>query len=407
MTSPLLPSLPAPLGTVFLIAGEPSGDTLGARLMSALRQQHGAGVRFVGVGGPRMTEQGLESLFPMEELAVMGLFEILPKLPQLIRRVGDTAATIQRTQPDVLITIDAPDFSFPVVRRLKRPSFPVIHFVAPTVWAWRPGRAKVVAGLYDHLLCLLPFEPPYFEAVGLDATFIGHPVVEGPLGSADAGRFRQQFGLADADRPLVVLPGSRRVEVTRLLPIFREAVARLVERHPDLRPVVPTVPHVAGMVREAVSGWPGDPIVLVDEQAKYDAFKAAHAAIAASGTVALELSLSGTPTVVAYKVSWLTAMIMKRVILVDTVTLTNLITQDKVIAEYIQEACTPEALVAEAERLLTDDELRRRQVLAGQAVGQVLGLTGDTKPSQNSAAAVTRVVETWNLQRRAVTGPIG
>ncbi len=378
--------------TVFLVAGEPSGDALGARLMAALKRRYGEDTRFLGIGGPRMTEGGLETLFPMDELSVMGVFEILPRAIPLLRRVDDTVAAVHLCRPDAVVTIDAPAFSFRVARKLENRSFPLVHLVAPTVWAWRPGRARVIAGRYDHLLCLLPFEPRHFEPAGLEATFIGHPVVEGPLGTADGDRFRRRHGLSAADRPLLVLPGSRRGEVSRLLPVFGEAVADLVTRHPGLRPVVPTVRHVAETVRAAVAGWPGNPIVLEDEQAKYDAFKAGEAAIAASGTVALELSLSGTPTVVAYKVNWLTAQIVRRLLLVDTATLTNLILEDKVIPECIQERCTADALVVEVERLLTDAAARDRQLTAGRRVGQILGLAARTKPSDVAADTIARLL---------------
>lgn len=392
--------------TVFLVAGEPSGDALGGRLMAALKQRYGDDIRFLGVGGPRMIEHGLESLFPMDELSVMGVFEILPRAIPLLRRVDQTVAAVRRCRPDIVVTIDAPAFSFRVARKLKHRAFPLVHLVAPTVWAWRPGRARVIAGRYDHLLCLLPFEPPYFEAVGLGATFIGHPVVEGPLRTADAERFRRRYGLSEADRPLIVLPGSRRGEVLRLLPVFGEAVDHLVRRQADLRPIVPTVRHVAAAVRAAVAAWPGNPIVVEDEQAKYDAFKAGDAAIAASGTVALELSLSGTPTVVAYKVSWLTAQVVRRLLLVDTATLTNLILDDKVIPEHIQEHCTADALVGEVERLLADPAARQRQMAAGQRVGRILGLTGATTPSEVAADTIARLMEERWAGRRHPSGRV-
>src|SRR5690606_18985 len=211
---------------VFIVAGEPSGDALAAPLMRALRSR-APHISFFGVGGPLMTAEGLKSLFPMDELSVMGLFEVLPRLPRLLRRIDQTADAARRIAPDVFITVDAPDFSFRVARKLLGTAFPKIHYVAPSVWAWRPGRAKKIAALYDHLLTLLPFEPPYFEAEGLPANFVGHSVVESGANLGDGAAFRARGGIGDSERLLMLLPGSRRGEVTRHLPIFRGVVTEL------------------------------------------------------------------------------------------------------------------------------------------------------------------------------------
>ncbi len=329
---------------VFVIAGEPSGDNLGAALMAGLKELV-PGVVFDGVGGPRMEAEGLRSRFPMDELSVMGIAEVLPRYAHLMRRIKETAAAVVETQPDVLVTIDSPDFVFRVARRVKAASaVRIVHYVAPSVWAWRPGRARKVAGLVDQLLTLLPFEPPYFEAAGLRADFVGHPVVAEPVATeAEAAAFRAQAGIGEAPL-LMVLPGSRRGEVARLVGPFGETVRAVVAARPELRVVVPAAGPVAGMVREAVAGWPGAPVVVApdadrDGAEKRAAFRAADVALAASGTVSLELAASGTPMVIAYDMAWLSRQIIGRMLRVDTVTLVNLVSGTRLVPEFLGPRC--------------------------------------------------------------------
>jgi len=332
---------------IFLTAGESSGDAIGARLMAGLKQRTGGTVRFAGVGGPMMEGEGLQSLFAMEELSVMGFLEVLPHARRLKRRIAETAAAIDRAGPAALVTIDSPGFSKRVVDRLQDFVGPKIHYVAPTVWAWKPKRVHAFKQRYDRLLCLLPFEPPYFEAVGLDAPFVGHPVLESGADRGDGAGYRRARGLAD-DAPLVcVLPGSRRGEVRRLLPIFREAIARLHASRPGLAAALPTVRYLADEIEAAVADWPVPVEVVRDPRCKYDVMTAANAALAASGTVALELALARTPTVIAYRLNPLTYWAIDRMTSVDHVHLCNIMARREIVPERLQDRCRPDVLAGD------------------------------------------------------------
>ena len=375
---------------IFLVAGEPSGDVLGARLMRALKEETGGGVRFAGVGGPRMAAEGLDSLFPMSELTVMGLAEVLPRLPRLIRRIRQTARTAREMRPAAVVTIDAPDFSFRVAKRLKGAGIPLVHYVAPTVWAWRPGRARKIAPILDHLLTLLPFEPPYFEREGLSCDFVGHPVIESGADKGDGEAFRRSHGI-DPEAPVVcVLPGSRHSETSRLLPVFSETLRRLAETNPSVQVVVPAAQSVAGEVTAAAAAWPFPALVILDETGKYAAFAAADAALAASGTVSLELALAGTPTVIAYRVSPLSAWIGRRLIRVRFVSLANIVLDREVVPEFLQERCRPDLLAPALGDLLNDPEVRQRQIEGAREAVAQLGGDGPL-PSRRAARAVLSV----------------
>jgi len=379
---------------LFLIAGEPSGDVLGARLMAALKRLTGGNVRFAGIGGERMAAEGLETLVPQAELALFGVFELLPHLPNLLRRMDQTVAEIVRLKPDAVIGIDSPGFTVRVAKRVRKaaPSIPLIHYVAPTVWAWKPKRAKKYAELYDHLLVLLPFEPPYFEREGLPCTFVGHSVVESGAGQGDASRFRTAHGISPAKHVLAVLPGSRRGEVSRLLPVFRETVERLLPTHPNLVVVVPTVATVRDAVSAAVAAWPVQTIVVEGDAAKYDAFAASEVALAASGTVALELALSGLPAVIAYRLGRLTVALYRRFIKVKYVSLVNLMLDRMLVPELLQEDCRADRLADAVGRLLDDPAARREQIEGVAAVAQWLGAGAEAPPSERAAHAVLDVV---------------
>ncbi len=339
---------------IFVIAGEPSGDRLGAALMGGLKAL-APGVEFRGVGGSGMEGEGLESLFPMEELSVMGIAEVLPKYRHLMRRIRECAAEVVAWQPDALVTIDSPDFCLRVARRVKaEAAVKTIHYVAPTVWAWRAGRAEKMAEVIDHVLALFPFEPPYMEAAGMSCDFVGHPVVSEPVADeADGVAFRAEHGIGEA--PLVMaLPGSRRGEVSRLAPIFGEALRPVVAARPETRVVVPCVSGTAGLVKELTARWPGAPVILdprdrpsKEAQAeKRSAFAAADVALAASGTVSLELAANALPMVIAYDMNWLSRQIIGRMLKVDTVTLVNLVAESRTIPEFIGADCKP-AKIAE------------------------------------------------------------
>lgn len=377
---------------IFLIAGEPSGDALGAGLMAAIARKTGGRAHFRGVGGPRMEAEGLTSIFPMADLSVMGITEVLPRLPRILKRMRQTAAAIGTRPPEILITIDAPAFCEGVWRRLKDRQCTRVHYVAPTVWAWRPERAGRLASRIDHLMTLLPFEPPYFEREGLDTTFVGHPAAAAPetpsTTTPDSKAFRASHGLQGASPLIGVFPGSRGGEVRRMLGPFGDAVSILARRYPDLRVIVPTVSGVAAEVRSTVAGWPGAPI-LVDQSGEHAAARGAcDIALAASGTVSLELSLAGVPTVVGYRMNPATYQTVRRLIRVPYISLTNILLDEPVIPECIQRECTGEALAAAVCTLLDDASARRAQRDAGHKVASLLGADDARHPDERAADVV-------------------
>ncbi|TVR98339.1 MAG: lipid-A-disaccharide synthase [Rhodospirillales bacterium] len=372
---------------IFLIAGEPSGDAIGARLMAAISRQSGGEAVFAGVGGAAMEAQGLDSLFPMHELSLMGAAELLPHLPRLLRRIRLTADTICRVRPDVVVSIDVPGFAFRVEKRLQGEGIPLVHYVAPQVWAWKPGRAREIAGFLDHLMVLLPFEPRYFEVEGLPCTFVGHPVLETASASGDGAGFRRCHGIA-ADAPLLcVLPGSRRGEVRRLLPAFAGALSRLADTHPGLRVVVPAVPHLQAEIAAQAETWAVSTVVIAADDRRYDAFVAADAALAASGTVALELAMAGTPMVIAYRLNPVTGWLARRVLKIEHVNLINLILGQGVIPELLQQNCRPDRLADAVGRLLDDGEARAAQRRAARQALETLK-PGGALPSERAAEVV-------------------
>lgn len=364
---------------LFLIAGEPSGDRLGAALMAGLKSLDT--VEFAGIGGPLMQAEGLESQFPMEELSVMGIAEVLPKYFHLKRRIREAAEAALASGAEALVTIDSPDFCLRVAAIVKaaRPEFRVIHYVAPSVWAWRPGRAAKMARVVDHVLALLPFEPPYMTAAGMSCDFVGHPVVAEPLASDG-----EKAAFAGAGPLLLALPGSRKGEVTRLAPVFGEVVARLKAKHPGLRVALPTVRGVADLVRELTAGWAVRPDIIEDASAKRGAFAAADVALAASGTVSLELAANGCPMVIAYDMHPLTLWLMRRAALIDTVTLVNLVSETRVVPEFIGPDCRADHITAALEAVLADPAA---QQAAMQLTMERLGKGGEP-PGLRAARSV-------------------
>lgn len=372
---------------VFLVAGEESGDQLGARLMRSLKER--GPVRFSGVGGEAMTREGLVSLFPLSDIAVMGIVAVVARLRTIVRRVHETVAAVLASDADVLVIIDSPDFTHAVAKRVRaaRPGLPIVDYVSPSVWAWRPGRARKMRAYVDHLLALLPFEPAAHERLGgPPCSYVGHPLIERYDVLRPAEGERAPF--ADADEiEVLVLPGSRRSEVSRLLPVFGETLPLVVagSRRP-VRFVLPAVAHVAPLIREAVAHWPVKPEIVEGEAAKYAAFRRAHAAIAASGTVTLELALSGVPMVVAYKMSWLESQV-RHFLTVTTVTYANLILGEHAVPERLQWDCTPEKLAGTLLPLLDDTPERARQVTAFERLEGAMAI-GDDTPSERAARIV-------------------
>ncbi|KZY35703.1 lipid-A-disaccharide synthase [Roseovarius sp. HI0049] len=346
---------------IFLIAGEASGDRLGAALMAGLKQL--ADVEFEGVGGPMMEAEGLSSIFPMDDLSVHGLVEVLKQYPHLRRRLHETANAVLDAKPDVLITIDSPDFCLRVTKIVKAKSqIRTVHYVAPSVWAWRPKRATRMAFHIDQVLALLPFEPPYMEAAGMECDFVGHPVVSEPQATPDQiAAFRENRGIGDAPL-LMVLPGSRRSEVAQLTPIFGAALREVCRARPDLRLVLPATEARATQVRELTADWPGKPVIVAADNRspkvyaieKAAAFGAADRALAASGTVSLELAAAATPMLIAYDVHPVSRMILQRMLKIDTLTLVNLVSETRAVPELNGADCRPDLIAPKLLELLDD-----------------------------------------------------
>ena len=378
---------------LYVIAGEASGDALGAALLAGLKSLR-PDLQVRGIGGPLMQAEGLHSLFPMDELSVMGLAEVLPKYAHLKRRIREAAADVLAAAPDALITIDSPDFVLRVARivRTARPDLRTIHYVAPSVWAWRPGRAAKMAHVIDHVLALLPFEPPYMTAAGMTCDFVGHPVVSAPRASAaEAQAFRADPG---GGGPLVLaLPGSRRGEVARLAPVIGGVLDRVRAVHPQVQVVLPTLRSVAAMVEDLTADWPVRPRIIEAPEAKRAAFAAADVAIAASGTVSLELAANGVPMVIAYDMHPVTMWLMQRMARVDTVTLVNLVSDTRVVPEFLGDRCTADLIAPALLGLIGPGPARDAQRAAMRLTMERLGEGGDP-PGLRAARSVLAAIKT-------------
>jgi lipid-A-disaccharide synthase len=370
---------------IVLIATEESGDRLGASLMKVLRQRLGDAVRFEGIGGRQMAQEGLQSRFPIEQLSIIGLAAVVKQLPMLLRRIRETADAVIEASPDILIIIDSPDFTHRVARqvRARDRSVPIVDYVSPTVWAWRPGRARAMLGYVDHVLALLPFEPEAYRRLrGPPCSYVGHPLFEqvGSLRPDAAEQNRRD----QAPPVLLVLPGSRRSEIGHHMAIFGEALG-LVELPFEL--ILPTMPHLQEAVAAGVKDWPVRPKIVIGEQEKRAAFRIAHAAFVKSGTATLELALAGVPMVAAYKAGAVEAWIIKRAIRSSSVILANLVVGENVVPEFIQQDCTPQKLAPALRDILSDSPLRRRQVEAFAGLDAIMS-TGDQSPSARAADIV-------------------
>ncbi|HET6182959.1 MAG TPA: lipid-A-disaccharide synthase [Acetobacteraceae bacterium] len=376
---------------LYLIAGETSGDVLGARLITALRARR-PDLDLAGIGGPRMAALGLRSLFPMDDLAVMGFLEVLPRLALLRRRLAETIADIARRRPEVVVTIDSPGFTLRVLRAIAPLGLRRVHYVAPQVWAWREGRVRRYPGLWDDLLCLLPFEPAFFARYKLPATFVGHPVLQSGAERGDGPGFRRRYAIPDTARVLTLMPGSRHFEVRRLLPVYAATLAHL----PNVVPVMPAAPAVAAAVREAVRGWAVPPILVDDEGEKHDAFAASAAALTKSGTSTLELALAGVPMLVAYRANPLSAAIARRLVTIRYAALVNLLADadgPPLVPEFLQQDCTPGRLVAALRGLLDDPAQAAAQRAGFARVVESLRPADGLAPSEAAANAVLALLE--------------
>lgn len=376
---------------IYLVAGEASGDVLGGRLIAAMRDLR-ADLEFTGIGGARMAEQGCASLFAMQDLAVMGLAEILPRLLKLRARLARTIADITARRPDLVITIDSPGFSLRLLRAIAPLGIKRVHYVAPQVWAWRPDRVEHFPGLWDRLLCLLPFEPEFFAPHGLNPVFVGHPVLQSGADRGDATRFRNRFGLGDSAKPLILMPGSRRTETARLMPIFRDTVSRLAGDHATLVPVLAAAPAIAAELEAMASGWPIRPIIVTDPATRYDAFAAASAALTKSGTSTLELALAGVPMAVAYRINPLSAALARRLLTVPHVAMINLLAGSALVPERLQADCAAEPLAATIGSILADPALGTAQRAGFVGALARLAAPGGIAPSAAAAAAALEVL---------------
>jgi lipid-A-disaccharide synthase len=376
------------LRKIFLIATEESGDRLGANLMKVLRQRLGGAVAFEGVGGRAMAREGLISLFPIEELSIIGLAAVVKQLPKILRLIKQTAAAVTEASPDILVIIDSPDFTLRVAKRVRAADakIPIVDYVSPSVWAWRSGRARAMLNYVDHVLALLPFEPEAYRRLrGPPCTYVGHPLTE-QLAQLRPGPAEQQRR-DEAPPVLLVLPGSRRSEIRHHMAVFGKALGRLKDAGVAFDLVLPTMPHLQEAVAQALKAWPVQPRVVIGETEKRAAFRIAHAALTKSGTVTLELALAGVPMVTAYRTGSAEAWVLRRAIKVNSVILANLVLYENVIPEFLQQDCTPEKLAQALREVLGDSALRGKQLEAFAKIDQILS-TGDLPPSARAADIV-------------------
>ncbi len=382
------PSRPSETLDVFLVAAEESGDRLGAALIRALRDRTGGAARFSGVGGREMAAEGVASLYSIDDFSIIGFSAIPRRIPKIWSLMRFTARAVVERRPDVLVVIDSPGFTRGIARRVRAadPTIPIVKYVSPSVWAWRPGRARVMRAYIDHILALLPFEPEVHRRLGgPPCTYVGHPLAE------EVSKLRPNAAEAErrlaAPPVLLVLPGSRVGEVQRLLSVFAETVTLVRDRLGPLEVVVPTVPYLVAPIAQATAQWPVRPRIVVETAEKQAAFRIARAALAKSGTVTLELALAGVPTVGAYRVSWLEAVVGRRLIKVSSVILANLVLGENVVPEFIQETCTAENLAAALVPLFGDTPERRRQVEAFSRLDTIMEI-GSHAPAARAAEIV-------------------
>ncbi len=377
---------------VMVIAGEASGDALGADLIQALRRRH-SDVMVTGIGGPKMSSEGLVSIFPMSDIAVMGLKEIMPRLPQLFKCVDEAVEHALATEPDVMVLIDSPEFNHRVAKRVKakRPDAKIVCYVAPHVWAWRRGRARKMKKYFDAVMAFLPFEPEVFAANdGPPCHFVGHPIVDRLEDLEPLPDFKKKYHLKPEDVPFAILPGSRISEVNELVPVFGQVLRRLDGRIENLRPVIPLVAHMADSVREKTAHWPGNPIYVENEADKFAAFQASRAALASSGTATMELALCGLPTVVAYNMG-LMGDLLVRIMPVPSVVLVNLILDAPAMPEFLQERCDAAEMAPTLLRMIEDENINRhyRAMLGGFRNAM---LQPGEKPADRAAALTLSMI---------------
>lgn len=378
---------------IYLVTGEPSGDLLACRLMRALKAQ--ANVDFFGIGGEGMQAEGLQTLFPISDLAVMGIFEVIPHLPKILGRIRQTLDDIEQKKPDIVITVDSWSFSKQIHLGLikRKIDVPHIHYVAPQVWAWKSKRADQIKKWVDHLLMLLPFEKKFFEKKGVSFTYVGHPVTEGGSDKGNAKRFITMHNLSQKDFIMTILPGSRKTEIKYLLPIFEQVVNQMAQEHKNLRVVLPTVETVKDKIEPIVSKWKVPVMIVTGELARYDAFAASDIALAASGTVSLELAMAGVPHVITYKMNWLTGKLAKPVLKrkIRFVNLINILADKEIIPECLQDDCNLEKIMLQLRKIAGNDG--KKQIVQAQEIMQQLGAGQALTPSQKAADVVLDIIK--------------
>lgn len=380
---------------IYIIAGEQSGDLLGARLMQALQQRTQEKISFAGIGGEKMQAVGLQSLFPMQDIALFGFLEIVPHLPRLLMRIAWTVADILQKKPVCVVTIDSPGFNFRIAKRLRRRlgnTITLIHYVAPTVWAYKPKRAKKIAALFDHLLVLLPFEPPYFEKEGLQTSFVGHPILEYQQ-KGDGPVFRKQHALHVDTPVLCMLPGSRRGEILRHMPIFMQTLGLLKRDISNLAVIVAVPAHLGPLVEDYIRPSGIHAAIVTDEQEKKNAFAASNVALAKSGTVTLELALAGLPMVATYRVNPISAWLLRRMITLKYYNLINILLNKEVIPELMQEDATPKKLASALKTYFLNREKAWSQSQEAQAALAKLRSPDSHSPSNHAAKIVLALIK--------------
>ncbi len=385
---------------IYIIAGEASGDILGAKLMEALRIQSPDYIDFHGIGGDRMIGHGLHSLFPMSDIALMGFSEILPHIPGILKRIKQTVADILRIKPDIVITIDSPGFCCRVAEKLRGKGIKIIHYVAPTVWAYKPERAAKFAALFNHILLLLPFEAPYFDKVGLANTYIGHPIIEDSKIKIDTNKFREKHKIKATEKILCIMPGSRITEIKRLMPIFCRALQIIMREDVAVKPIIITVPFLKGAINKYLSQLPRGTLIIDSPIEKIDVFNSSTAAIAKSGTGTLELSLAGVPMVIAYKISWISYQLVKSLVKVKYANLLNLVSDKEIIPEFIQNKCKAKLLAKATLDLLKDKDKANEQIKAARLALIKLGLGSDMSPSAKAAKIVLDMANKTRAEKK-------
>lgn len=377
---------------IYLIAGEPSGDLLGSRLMRAIIAK-APETEFFGIGGETMEREGLNSLFNISELAVMGILEVVPSIPRILKRIKQTVAHIEQVKPDIVVTIDSWSFSARIHQALRKKNLhiPQVHYVAPQVWAWKKKRARTMHKYIDELLTLFPYEPKYFTPYNLKTDFVGHPVIESTVIYGNKRDFRERFNIPAEKHIMAILPGSRKNEVARLLPVFLDMAEEFYQTHPDYVFVIPTVQTVEEKVKQSVASSKLPLIVLNTEEDRHDAFKASEIAVAASGTVALELAMIDIPHIIAYRVAPLTAFLARHLLKIEFVNLSNILLGRAIVPELLQENCTKEKILYYVNQLLSKEDLYQKQMDGFQKVKQILGV-GEQTPSANAADIIFRLI---------------